>query len=90
MVGIYVKTGAIVIQQRLVMFLAQATFFAMLRSWHNNRALEDIWSSMDIVLVISTETHILIDNLNQSPFNVGTTITLGSVDILQKWAKVSS
>jgi hypothetical protein len=51
-------------------------FFGMLRSWHNNRALDETWRSLDMVLVISTEPHMLIDNLNQSPFNVGVTIAL--------------
>lgn len=46
-------------------------FFALLRSWHNSRALEDLWNQFNIVMVISTEPYLLIDDVNQSPFNVG-------------------
>lgn len=51
-------------------------FFGMLRTWHNNRAFEPIWKELDLVLVTSTEPYFLIDNLNQSPFNVGEIIEL--------------
>jgi hypothetical protein len=51
-------------------------FFAMLRSWHNSRAKDPIWNRLDLALVISTEPHHLIENLNQSPFNVGAVFEL--------------
>ena len=51
-------------------------FFGMLRTWHNNRALEPIWRNLDLVLVTSTEPYYFINNLNQSPFNVGEVIEL--------------
>ncbi|MBW4589310.1 AAA-like domain-containing protein [Aetokthonos hydrillicola] len=51
-------------------------FFGMLRNWHNSRAMSDIWNSLDLVLVTSTEPYQLIDDLNQSPFNVGQVIEL--------------
>jgi hypothetical protein len=51
-------------------------FFAMLRTWHNNRAFDPIWKQLDLVLVTSTEPYYFIDNLNQSPFNVGEVIEL--------------
>lgn len=54
----------------------RSDFFAMLRSWHNNRATIPIWKQLDLVLVTSTEPYQLIDNLNQSPFNVGEVIEL--------------
>jgi AAA-like domain/TIR domain len=51
-------------------------FFGMLRSWHNNRATNSLWQRLDLVLVISTEPYQLIENLNQSPFNVGERVDL--------------
>lgn len=54
----------------------RSDFFGMLRSWHNNRATTPIWKQLDLVLVTSTEPYQLIENLNQSPFNVGQVIEL--------------
>jgi AAA-like domain/TIR domain/CHAT domain len=51
-------------------------FFGMLRSWHNSRATMPIWKQLDLTLVTSTEPYQLIDDLNQSPFNVGQVIEL--------------
>ncbi|MEM9120012.1 MAG: AAA-like domain-containing protein [Cyanobacteria bacterium P01_F01_bin.56] len=54
----------------------RSDFFGMLRSWHNNRATKPIWKQLDLALVTSTEPYQLIDNLNQSPFNVGQIVEL--------------
>jgi hypothetical protein len=57
----------------------RSDFFGMLRGWHNNRAhpLEGkLWRQLDLALVTSTEPYQLIENLNQSPFNVGEVIEL--------------
>ncbi len=54
----------------------RSDFFSMLRSWHNSRANTPIWKQLDLVLVTSTEPYQLIENLNQSPFNVGQIIDL--------------
>ncbi|MGH9835223.1 MAG: AAA-like domain-containing protein [Blastocatellia bacterium] len=56
----------------------RSDFFSMLRSWHNSRAniATPIWKQLDLVLVTSTEPYQLIENLNQSPFNVGEVINL--------------
>src|SRR5581483_1370444 len=51
-------------------------FFSMLRSWHNSRAIKPAWKQLDLVLVTSTEPYQLIENLNQSPFNVGEVIEI--------------
>jgi hypothetical protein len=51
-------------------------FFSMLRSWHNERAFEPAWKQLDLAMVTCTEPYQLIQDLNQSPFNVGTSITL--------------
>ena len=58
----------------------QADFFGMLRSWHNDRATFPLWESLDLVLVTSTEPYALIDNLDQSPFNVGEVISLADFE----------
>lgn len=52
--------------------------FGMLRSWHNNRALDPggRWSRLTLVLAYSTEAHLMVTDLNQSPFNVGTRLAL--------------
>ncbi len=54
----------------------RSDFFGMLRSWHNNRAFKPIWKKLDLALVTSTEPYQLIENLNQSPFNVGEVVEL--------------
>lgn len=54
----------------------RSDFFGMLRNWHNNRALMPIWKNLDLALVTSTEPYQLIENLNQSPFNVGEVVEL--------------
>lgn len=46
-------------------------FFGLLRSWHNRRASRELWEKLNLVLVISTEPYLLIDDIHQSPFNVG-------------------
>jgi hypothetical protein len=54
----------------------RSDFFGMLRSWHNSRRAGSIWKNFDLALVTSTEPYQLIENLNQSPFNVGEIIEL--------------
>ena len=51
-------------------------FFSMLRGWHNNRSTDLIWKKLDLALVTSTEPYQFIENINQSPFNVGEVLTL--------------
>jgi len=60
----------------------RSDFFSMLRSWHNSRQTNSLWKQMDLVLVTSTEPYQLIEDLNQSPFNVGEVIEL--VDFTQE------
>jgi len=54
----------------------RSDFFGMLRSWHNSRRAGSVWKHLDLALVTSTEPYQLIENLNQSPFNVGEIIEL--------------
>lgn len=61
----------------------RSDFFGMLRSWHNNRASKPAWKQFDLALVTSTEPYQLIDNLNQSPFNVGQIIELTDFEVAQ-------
>jgi AAA domain-containing protein len=53
--------------------------FGLFRSWHNQRALEPTgpWSRLTLAMAYATEAHLFIADLNQSPFNVGTGLTLG-------------
>lgn len=48
----------------------RSSFFGMLRSWHNQRAMDERFERLDLVLVTSLEPHRLIDDTNQSPFNI--------------------
>lgn len=61
----------------------RSDFFAMLRSWHNDRAIKPNWKRLDLLLVTSTEPYQLISNLNQSPFNVGEIIQLNDFTLEQ-------
>ncbi len=61
----------------------RSDFFGMLRSWHNNRATVPEWRKLDLALVISTEPYLLIDDLKQSPFNVGEVIRLDDFSLAQ-------
>lgn len=55
----------------------RSDFFGMLRSWHNQRSrFGSPWQKLDLVLVTATEPYLLIENLGQSPFNVGEVINL--------------
>ncbi|BAY22093.1 hypothetical protein NIES2100_18560 [Calothrix sp. NIES-2100] len=47
----------------------------MLRCWHEQSKQNQIWEKLRIVVVHSTEIYIPL-NINQSPFNVGVTVTL--------------
>ena len=61
----------------------RSDFFGMLRSWHNKRAMSKLWRRFSQVLVISTEPYELIEDLNQSPFNVGQTLRLQDFTLAQ-------
>lgn len=62
------------------------SFFGMLRAWHSNRALKPIWQRLDIVMVITAEPNALIQDVNQSPFNVGDRIELDDFSLAQTTA----
>ena len=52
--------------------------FGLFRSWHNERSLnpDGPWGRLTLAIVYATEAHLFITDLNQSPFNVGTRLTL--------------
>jgi hypothetical protein len=52
-------------------------FFAMIRAWHNLRSRNPLWKRLNLVIGHSTEPALFIDDINQSPFNVGEIIRLG-------------
>lgn len=52
--------------------------FALFRSWHDRRAMDPTgpWSHLTLALSYTTEAHLFITDLNQSPFNVGTRLAV--------------
>ncbi|HET6385508.1 MAG TPA: AAA-like domain-containing protein [Armatimonadota bacterium] len=52
--------------------------FGLFRSWHNQRALNPSgpWKQLTMVIAYATEANLFITDMNQSPFNVGTRLTL--------------
>ena len=52
--------------------------FGLFRSWHDERALESggPWGRLTLAIAYSTEAHLFITDINQSPFNVGTRLEL--------------
>jgi hypothetical protein len=61
---------------RLLQTSFHTEFFGMLRAWHNRNIL-------NMVMVISTEPYLLIDDIHQSPFNVGLMLSLDDFDETQ-------
>ncbi|HEU0008831.1 MAG TPA: AAA-like domain-containing protein, partial [Verrucomicrobiae bacterium] len=59
--------------------------FALLRSWHNERAADPAgpWWRLTLAIAYATEAHLFITDVNQSPFNVGTRLTLEDFTIDQ-------
>ena len=51
-------------------------FFSMFRAWHGRRPHRLEWRRTDLVLVISTEPYLLVDDPRISPFNVSPPIHL--------------
>jgi hypothetical protein len=52
--------------------------FGLFRSWHNERALDPSgpWAGLTLSIAYATEAHLFISDMNQSPFNVGTRLSL--------------
>lgn len=58
-------------------------FFATLRVWHNLRARHAMWNQLNLAIAHSTEPRLFIQDLTQSPFNVGFQIRLDGFDLDQ-------
>jgi len=52
--------------------------FSLFRAWYNDRALEPAGplNRLTLAIAYATEAHLFITDLNQSPFNVGTRLSL--------------
>ncbi len=52
--------------------------FGLFRAWHNERSLnpDGPWNRLTLTIAYATEATLFITDLNQSPFNVGTRLTL--------------
>jgi hypothetical protein len=59
--------------------------FGLFRSWHNRRALDPDgpWHRLTLAIAYATEAHLFITDVNQSPFNIGTRLTLDDFDFEQ-------
>lgn len=59
--------------------------FGLFRAWHNKRALDPRgpWRKLTLAMAYATEAHMLITDVNQSPFNVGTRLSLGDFTLEQ-------
>lgn len=51
-------------------------FYLAVRGWHNDRAIEDCWTRLNLLIAHSTEPTLWIQNINVSPFNVGVRLRL--------------
>lgn len=60
-------------------------FFGLVRSWHNARSTEMTgpWRRLTVVIAYATEAHLFIQDLNQSPFNVGRRLELEDFNLQQ-------
>ena len=66
---------------RLFAYPFRNGFFGMLRAWHNRRATNPLWGAFNLLIGHSTEPVLFIDDINQSPFNVGEVLRLADFDI---------
>ncbi len=70
---------------RLFAYPFCAETFGLLRAWHNERALNPAapWGRLTMAISYATEAHLFISDLNQSPFNVGTRLTLDDLTLAE-------
>jgi serine/threonine protein kinase len=59
--------------------------FGLFRSWHNERSLDPTgpWQTLTLAIAYATEAHMFITDINQSPFNVGTRLSLADFTLEQ-------
>ena len=60
-------------------------FFGLIRSWFNLRAMDASgpFSRLTLIISYATEAHLFIQDINQSPFNVGLRISVRDFDEAQ-------
>jgi hypothetical protein len=63
---------------RLFPYAFGSEVFGLFRSWHNARVLDPAssWSQLTLAIAYATEAHLFITDMNQSPFNIGTLLSL--------------
>jgi hypothetical protein len=61
---------------KLLSYPYKDEFFGLIRAWDTHRAFDEKWQKLNVVMVISTYPFLLIENINQSPFNIGAKIDL--------------
>ena len=68
---------------RLFSYGYSTEVFGIFRAWHNERMLdpECVWSQLTLCIAYATEAHLFIKDINQSPFNVGTRLTLNDFSL---------
>ena len=67
--------------ERMVTCPFRSNFFGMLRTWHNDRVYDESFARMTLLISSSTDSYLLIDNTDQSPFNVATRVPLGDFSV---------
>ena len=70
---------------RLFGYAYSDDIFGLFRSWHNLRSFDPRgpWGGFTLALAYATEAHLFIKDLNQSPFNVGTRLSLQDFTLAQ-------
>ncbi len=59
----------------------KSDFYASLRSFYNQGAMEECWGKIHWLIATSTEPSFFIDDISQSPFNIGTHVQLDPFNI---------
>jgi hypothetical protein len=72
---------------RLFQYAFGSEIFALFRTWHSERVMEpdSPWERLTLAIAYATEAHLFIKDENQSPFNVGTRLTLGDLSPLTRY-----
>jgi hypothetical protein len=58
-------------------------FFGLIRGWHNNRANDETWCRVNLIIAYSTEPYLSIPDLDRSPFYANHEIRLQDFDAHQ-------
>lgn len=51
-------------------------FFGLFRAWHNRGAFDKLYQKLNVVMAISTHPALLIQDVRQSPFNIGLRLSM--------------